>query len=624
MIRSVLAFVADVLHALTAAPAALGITGNSRGGRSWAMLPTSLTASAVPVVSLEAAAPEVARVDVARRTITGIIIPPGNLVASTSAGPTRFAPNALSWVEPRRVKLLHEHQRTLSLGYATSLSYTEHGLVASFHLPPSANPEEEALRLRALADADSGVRDGLSVEAEFPNRGDITLSAEGVLDVHRGVLRAVSLVSVPAFDQSRVTHVAATYGGSMCPSCNTAHAPGTPCATLAPAAAPAAPMFAGAPAPAPAAPAPAAPAPGVFGGVALPTGLTADAVFAEIMDRLRSGQLVPVAGGPTPAGGSVTPPPAGAPPAANTPRELSLQAFTEIVAANYSGSADETMVRDLRAALADITPADIPQAFRPVYLTELWEGSDYRRKFIDNAMTTRPLPRAMQVIGQRWTTRPIVDDYAGNKTDVPTNEPRLEDIIVAVQRLAGAHDVDRAFVDLGSPEWLASYFEAQTEDYRRKSDARAATAVWNGAPDITDDDATPLTADTLLAGVVLAVIELATLGEGVEYVAMAPGLLAELLNITQMDAPAWFSGSFQLGNQGDGSVGGTTWFTSPGLPAGGFIAGSKTAARWHEMEPPIRVQAQNVAQGGIDLGVFGYYAAYLRNEQQLRRGTVGV
>lgn len=611
MIRSLLGLVLDIAHAIVTGPAALGIVGNPRGGRSWAMVPTRITADAAPL-SIELAAPETARVDVARRTITGILVPPGHVTASTSAGPTRFLPGSLSWMEPRRVKLLLEHQRGMSLGYATSLEWTAHGLVGTFHLPPSSDPAEEATRLRALADAESGVRDGLSVGADFPEPNAMVRASDGALEVHRGRLRETSLVSVPAFDESRVTTVAATNGGNMdCPACHTNHAPGTPCAIVtAPAAVP---VTAGAPA-VPAAP-PAPPAP-----VAAPAEISAAAILDEMMDRLRTGQLVPVTA--PPAGGAVTPPPAGAPPAAG-PRELTLEAFAGLVAANYGGALDEAGARDLRAALADITPVDIPQAFRPVYLTELWEGSDYRRKFIDNATTQRPLPRAMKIIGQRWVVKPAVDDYAGNKTEVPSNEPSLEDIEVPVARLAGAHDVDRAFVDLGSAEWLASYFEAQTEDYRRKSDARAATAAWNGAPNITDADATPLTADTLLSGVVTAVVEMASVGEAVEYVAMAPGLIAELLEVSNMDAPAFFSGSFQLGGEGDGNLGGLTFFTTPGIPAGGFLVGSKQALRYHEMTPPIKVQAQHVSHGGIDLGVFGYYAAYVRNAAQLRKGTVG-
>jgi len=567
-----------------------------------------LTAAAAPV-QLELAAVTAAAVDTTRRTITGCLIPAPvggvQAVATTSAGPTRFT-GRLTWhADLSRIKLLTEHDRINSVGYAIACAYRPDGsLWATWHLPP--RPADYVGTWpgdTALYEAEHHTRDGLSVGAF-----DLTASYadDGVLEVQAGTLREGSLCSIPAFDDSRVTDVAATAPGrhNMFTADQLA---ALAAAGINPDAEPArAQAFVAgltAAAPAPQGPAPQGPA---------PTDLSASQLVAELRELL-AGSVQVNLGGPN-AG------PTGAP-AGDGPRELNLSAFTSMLVEHYRGEGSPV---ELRAALSDVTQTNQPSAFRPTYLDELWEGTDYRRKFIDNAMTTRPLPRAMKVVGQRWVTRPIVDDYAGDKADVPSNVPQLEDVEATVKRLAGAHDVDRALVDLGSPEWLATYFEGQTESYRRKSDAVAAAIVVAGAPVLsTDNDATPATYSTLLEGVAAAVVDLATVGEGVEYVAMAPGLVAELLGITNLEAPAFFGGQFQLGNQGDGNLGGTTWFTSPGIPAGKFLVGSKVAARWHEMAPPIKVQAINVAQGGIDLGVFGYYAAYVRNAAQLRLGTVG-
>lgn len=532
-----------------------------------------------------------ASVDFDRRIIEGIVVPHNGheVPANTSIGPTTFARGALPIPSDlRRVKLLREHQQTDSVGYAVEMTQTDQlGLWAKFYVPEGPNGD------RALIEASNGIRDGLSVGASsLTGERD----AQGVARVTSGSIREVSLVSVPAWVDSRVTRVTATERQAMpCTICKKVHVNGVTTCKLDDLTA-AGVLAVVAPTPPAAIPGPAAIAT-----------LTASELTDAIRTALSAGAVVPT----PPLGGPNSVPGA---PADKAKDGMSLSDFVKLTAANYMGNGNPI---ELRAALNDVTPSDAPSAFRPAYLDELWDGSPYVRKYIENATTQRPLPKTMKIVGQRWTTAPQVADYAGDKAAVPSGDAILADIEVAVARYAGAHDVDRAFIDLGSEEWLTSYFEAQTESAARLSDARAATAGWNGATALTV--ATP---PTLLGGVVAAIVELATIGESAEYVAMAPGLIAELLGISQANAPAFFSGSFSLGSDGDGALGGLTWFTTPGLSGKRFIVGAKAAQRWHEMTPPIKVQALNIPNGGIDLGVFGYYATYTRNAAQARKGTV--
>lgn len=553
---------------------------------------TQLLAAAQLPELVELVATTPVDVDVERRVIRARILPPPGVVGTASVGGVaqrvRFGAQALTWpADVSRVKYLIEHDRERVAGHASAIAYAaDGGLDGVFKIA------DGPLGDQALREAADKTRDGVS-----PGAFDLigSYDAAGVLDVSAGFLRETSQVSIPAFDDARITDVAAAQPTSTternpmkCQTCGKVHPEGvTTCQ----------------PAPAPAAPAPAVQASAV-----------SDMSPAQMLDELRAmlgdNQIIP------------TGPAAPAPGTGTGPQRvgLDLHAMAELT---VQAQRDGVMPDELRAALSDVVPADAPNAFRPAYLDELWNGSDYVRKFIDTATTTRPLPRALKIIGHKWDTKPIVDDYAGDKTAVPSGPAKLVDVEVPVKRLAGANDVDRAYMDLGSPEWLSSYWEACTESYRKQSDQRAATTALAGATQLSDDDATPLTFPTLLDGVVAAIVDLATIGEGVDYVAMAPGLIAELLNITNMEAPAFFGGSFQLGQQGDGNLGGLTFFTSPGLTGAQFLVGKKSAVRWHEFEPPIKVQAQNIAQGGVDLGVFGYYATYVRNAEQLRKASVG-
>jgi hypothetical protein len=103
---------------------------------------------------------------------------------------------------------------------------------------------------------------------------------------------------------------------------------------------------------------------------------------------------------------------------------------------------------------------------------------------------------------------------------------------------------------------------------------------------------------------------------------MGAGLIAEWLEIASSDAPAFFSGAFQLSNGGNGNIGGLNVFVEPSLQGDTFIVGNKQAVRFHEQTPPIAVQALNIANGGIDLGVFGYSMTYVWVPNALVKGTV--
>jgi phage head maturation protease len=554
-------------------------------GRHYGTGLAKLSASA-EVVELTIEAAGQVTVDAERRTITGVLIPAGGIVGHTSAGPTIFAAGSLSWSDPRRVKLLREHQQSDSLGYASSLEWTADGaLIGSFYVPPSPTGD------RALVEAANGIRDGFSVGA-----AGLTASRDGAgnLVVTAGALRENSLVSVPAFDDSRVTRVAASQEGTTRMTVQTVEA----------------------------AAAAAAPATGVTPEAV--AGRTPDELVAQLVDGIRAafaaGTIVPTpsAGAAGEPGTTGTATPSRGPSLDELGRLMVRASQSAMEGQGYPAELSAALsVPTIRAALTDVVPADNAPAFRPVYLDELWNGQPYRRQFIENATTQRPLT-STKVIGHRWVTKPEVADYAGDKAAVPSGDAVMEEVVVDAARMAGAHDIDRIYRDLGDPQWWVDYFEAMTESYARKSDAKAAALAWAATA-----DASAPTPATLLAGVVGAVIDLATAGESIDYVAMNAGVVAELLNIKDSDKPAFFSGSFSLGTPGEGGLGGLSFFMTPGITtAKGVMVGNKAATRWHELPGLIRVQAENIPNGGIDAGVFGYYATYERNDAGKRKFVV--
>jgi hypothetical protein len=281
--------------------------------------------------------------------------------------------------------------------------------------------------------------------------------------------------------------------------------------------------------------------------------------------------------------------------------------------------------QSIHAALADITPAagsvDDTVAAVPQWLGELWDGRDFVQRYVP-LMTSAPLT-SMTVQGWRWTVKPEVAPYAGNKAAVPSNPATTEPYTDVAQRIAGAHDIDRIFFDFSNEEFWASYWANMTESYARESDVVARDALIAGAPYVAPGAAVAgiAKAAVYLVDGVLAVIDTAV----PSWAVVSKDLYRELL-LTPADqvlayltmAVGWDEGTaagFRL-VPGDA-----------GFPADTVLVGTPQASKFRQLPGvPIRVESLNVAQAGIDAGLFGYCAAHVEETDALAlvSGTVPV
>jgi hypothetical protein len=213
-----------------------------------------------------------------------------------------------------------------------------------------------------------------------------------------------------------------------------------------------------------------------------------------------------------------------------------------------------------------------------------------------------------------------VDDYAGDKTAVPSNAPTTEPVEVTAARLAGAHDIDRAEVDFGNTEFIASYYRAMTESYAVKSDRKARAAlIAAGAANVSATAATGLWDALLVARMELAEYEDDDFMAGEpDFYLVNPTDLRGVLGTTTANAPAYL---------GDLGISVDKLIPTSAVAAKSVVAGVKNAQTFYELgtdspenPTPIRVEAINIANGGVDGGVFGYWA----NLRHHDKGTVRV
>lgn len=503
------------------------------------------------------------------RRVAGLVLPfgvPGN----SSAGRVTARAGAVSLpTDLSRVKLLRDHSDNPGgfqpVGYAVSAEEREDGLHMEFAV--SASPDGDA----AIADVADRVRDGMSVELVATDISSGELRA--------GQLTAVALVPIPAFADARVTDFTASrkeppMSDSPAGETTTAAAPNLTEAA------------------------------NKLKGAA--------GTVTSVADSLGTG-AVP-SPGPKPPATAADPEPAMT--AAHVPAGMGVPSrvtvtekavtFAQIVETLTMRHNGEAIPDSLTAALTDITRSANPAISAPAWLGELWSGNTYQREIVPT-FTKGKLTR-LKAVGYRFTKKPEMKDYAGNKAEIPSGPVTTEAVEVAAKRLATGNDIDRAYWDFGETEFINAYMRAGSESYALVTDAKAAAfAVESGAGNVAAAQPSLLHA----AAKARQSIKLATRTEATTFL-VHPDDMFKLFEITQLDNPAYLD---LLGVKPE------RFLSTPLATKGTLTAYAKPAMTFYELgETPIRANAEDIARGGRDTALFGYWATLLNDQ----RGVVNV
>ena len=507
-----------------------------------------------------------------KRTVTGLVVP-WNTPGRTSAGPVSVAEGAVKLpADLGRVKLLRDHSDTANfspVGYATAAEVTDEGLKMSFRIAEGDDGDA------ALADVKNRVRDALSVELVDTKVTNGTLKS--------GNLTAVALVPIPAFAEARVEMLtaAATDPVEDDEDDDELDQAAEDDETVDPAAA-------------------------ADDELVIETDEQLETTDPETDpveddeddDTEKENNTMPknkLAAARVPSGLKVTQKPA-----------LTFSQAVETIVNMRTGTASP----ELTAALADITRSANPAVSAPQWLGELWEGSEYQREIIPT-MTNKPLTK-LKAVGWRWTQKPEIEDYAGDKTAIPTNEVATEPVETTANRMAVGHDIDRAYFDFNETEFLEGFFRARTIDYAMKSDAKAAAFLNTSASTGTTVASEP---DLLHAAArARLVIKRQVRVEPSAYL-VHPNSLFGLFDITQLDNPAYLD---LLGVKPE------RFIATDLVPENEVVAYAKESVTWFELPgSPIRVDAERIDLAGRDSAVFAYWATLLNNQSGIVRVPFG-
>jgi HK97 family phage prohead protease len=502
---------------------------------------------------------EITAADTNKRTISGKIVT-WDEQGSTSAGMTVFEKDSIDFSKP--VKLLLEHERTKPLGKLIDITATDTGLEATFRLAKTFSADD------ALEEAATGLRDGFSVGVKINE----WKNEEGVLRIKSSTLQEVSLVTDPAIDSARVAEVAA----SETPENSEATAEET---------------------------------------------TTKENIVSEIISE------TPIA---TEAVEATQAPVVTAQYMAYTKPRVDLNVTAgQYLNAQVRAIQGDSDARDLVAALQIATVSENTGSVPPNYLRDAIGIIDASRPFIDS-IERAPLPATgmkifTPVLGTQATVAQTAEGAEFGSTD--TTVTYQEDTVV---KFAGANVVnvelfDRSAIDGGSfadllvRELAASY--AQKTDAYALGLARDAAAASTGASiyaAIADGiaDSYEVTRSTPNRLVVAP-----TAAGTVSFTGLLSAVDGSNRPLFAAALPQNAGGLISQGST-QGTVAGLSLVVDPNYTGDKFaLVYPSNAMRFHE-SPRIELRANIVANGRIEIGVYGYVAVVNRYPTAFRKLTV--
>jgi HK97 family phage prohead protease len=492
-----------------------------------------------------------------RREISGKIVPLGTgEIGHTNLGAYTFAANSIEIADPSKIKLLSQHDLKKPIGRMTAAETRADGIYATFKLSRSSGGND------ALIMAQEGLVTGLSIGAEILASKP---SKDGHTVVSSARLKEVSLVTVPAFASSEILEIAAE---EVIP---VEENPQTESET-----------------------------------VVEDTTVEAAPVEAAAVEAAR----------PTVTAMYYT----------NPRLNLNITAG-EYAKAQLNASRGDADARELVAALQVATVAENTGMVPPTYLKDVIGIIDSSRPFIDSIERAALPASGMKIFTPKLGTQAQVDltaegaEFASTDTTVTFQED-------TVVKFAGAGKLDLELVDRSDPSFLDLYLRELAASYAQKTDAYASKIAADGSSDSSSTTIYKALAKSIADsfGVMRQTpnnLLVATSG-GNDDVDFA-GLLGA---VDTTGRPLYAAAASQNANglitQGstNGTVAGLNLVVDPNYAGG--TAGIKVglvyptmAMRFHE-SGTLQIRANVVANGQLEIGIYGYVAVVNRYPSAFR------
>ncbi|PPI00623.1 hypothetical protein C5C56_06175 [Rathayibacter sp. AY1D1] len=248
------------------------------------------------------------------------------------------------------------------------------------------------------------------------------------------------------------------------------------------------------------------------------------------------------------------------------------------------------------------------------FVGELWSGRRYERKFIP-LLNSAPLT-ALENKGWRFVNKPVVQPWAGNKTEIGSSSATVESYTYKAVRWAHGVDIAREFYDFNETGVIGRFLELVVDSYAEVSDTYIFNEVKNAATKLAGGTTASYgTRSPGVSKILQAIRSIDDARGNASFAVVAPDVFDEILFSQDKDKLQYVSGEMGLNS---GTIFGLNFVRHSGLAAGQVLVGDKNAATAQELAgSPIRVSAIDLVKGGIDEAVFGYMAARIDSPKHI-------
>jgi ATP-dependent protease ClpP protease subunit len=249
---------------------------------------------------------------------------------------------------------------------------------------------------------------------------------------------------------------------------------------------------------------------------------------------------------------------------------------------------------------------------------QVWQASPQGRPVINSLGATRPLTSS-KIEGWKWVNpTPAPEPYAGGLAAIDSDAWTTEAVSETPGRWAKGNRVDRIYTDLGSADLIASMFAILDTNYEGVSDSSVFADLVAGAVALTGG------ATSILNAITKAYLQLKKIGAAPSKFWMAEDVFLGFSELTVSDLPAWLANATGFVNLADGSASLASVFdvdVNFDLAAGGFLAYDQRAATVFE-SPVVKLEAQVIGNGGIDIGWFAYGGTLVNDARAVVKTTI--
>lgn len=291
--------------------------------------------------------------------------------------------------------------------------------------------------------------------------------------------------------------------------------------------------------------------------------------------------------------------------------------FEELAAAFAGGEPDT----DVLAALDQGTEADLIDSSAPQWLDEVWQSRTHRQRFIP-LFSPNPL-NSLRGVGWRFAETtdagdpagtlavPTVGPYAGYPAEPNSTEVKTEAVEWKADRLAGANEFDREFVDFDTPGFWRGFYRESANDASRKLDAAGLAHMVDPLNHTTlDDPTTSATVDekTAVRLIVAGVLQIQERARP-DFALIGTDLWRPMLMTERQAALEYLSIALGL----DPSDGTLNQFqlvpSSDAALVGKVLVGSRESQDFYGPKT-VRARTVNIANGGVQDGIFVYHKEF--------------